>query len=125
MDARHADRYRLDAAVEAWTAGRDKIDLARALQRHGVPAAPVLRAPEWIEDAQLAYDRYFASLPGPDATVLRCDGLAPRIDGERDYSDWLPAPSPGQHTSEVLIEVLGLDTAAMASLLARQGGRRP
>jgi crotonobetainyl-CoA:carnitine CoA-transferase CaiB-like acyl-CoA transferase len=120
MSSRHADQVRLDAAVEAWTSGQDKIDLARALQRHGVPAAPVLRAPEWIEDAQLAYDRYFASLPGPDAAVLRCDGLAPRIDGGRDYSDWGPAPAPGQHTSEVLTGLLGLDSAAVASLLARQ-----
>ncbi len=119
MPSRHADRHRLDARVEAWTVEHDKIDLARALQRHGVPgAAPVLRAPEWIEDAQLAYDRYFASLPGPDATVLRCDGMAPRIDGGRDYSDWRPAPSPGQHTSEVLAGVLGLDAAAVASLVA-------
>jgi crotonobetainyl-CoA:carnitine CoA-transferase CaiB-like acyl-CoA transferase len=120
MPSRQADRYRLDAAVEAWTASHDKIDLARALQRHGVPAAPVLRAPEWIEDAQLAYDRYFASLPGPEASVLRCDGLAPRTDGGRDYSDWVPAPLPGQHTGEVLTEVLGLDTAEVALLLAAQ-----
>lgn len=120
MASRHADRHRLDGVVEAWTAGHDKIDLARALQRHGVPAAPVLRAPEWVEDAQLAYDRYFASLPGPEGTVLRCDGLGPRIDGERDYSDWLPAPAPGQHTSEVLTGVLGFDTAAIAALIARE-----
>ncbi len=64
MPARTADRSRLDESVEAWTVRHDKIDLARALQRRGVPAAPVLRAPEWMEDAQLAYDRYFASLPG-------------------------------------------------------------
>jgi crotonobetainyl-CoA:carnitine CoA-transferase CaiB-like acyl-CoA transferase len=118
MASRLADQPRLDARVEAWTVGHDKIDLARALQRHGVPAAPVLRAHEWIEDAQLAYDRYFATLPGPDATILRCDGLAPRFDGERDYSDWRPAPAPGQHTSEVLAGVLGLDAAAVASLVA-------
>jgi crotonobetainyl-CoA:carnitine CoA-transferase CaiB-like acyl-CoA transferase len=120
MPARVADRARLDQSVESWTVGHDKIDLARALQRRGVPAAPVLRAPEWLEDAQLAYDRYFASLPGRDATVLRCDGLALRIDGRRDYSGWTPAPSPGQHTSEVLMGVLGLDGAAVASLLDRK-----
>ena len=107
-------------AVEAWTADHDKIDLARALQRRGVPAAPVLRAPEWMEDAQLAYDRYFASLPGRDANILRCDGLALHIDGRRDYSDWVPAPSAGQHTSDVLMGVLGLDRAAVASLVDRK-----
>ncbi len=120
MSSRHADRHQLDASVEAWTVRHDKIDLARALQRRGVPAAPVLRVPEWMEDAQLAYDRYFSSLPGRDGTILRCDGMAPRIDGGRDYSDWVPAPSPGQHTSEVLLGVLGLDTAAVASLVDRK-----
>lgn len=120
MSSRHADRPELDARVEAWTLRHDKIDLARALQRRGVPAAPVLRAPEWMEDAQLAFDRYFALLAGRDATVLQCDGLALRIDGERDYRDWVPAPSPGQQTSEILAGVLGLGAAAVESLVARK-----
>ena len=120
MPSRVADRSQLDERVEAWTVDHDKIDLARALQRRGVPAAPVLRAPEWMEDAQLAYDRYFASLPGRDANILRCDGLALHIDGRRDYSDWVPAPSAGQHTSDVLMGVLGLDRAAVASLVDRK-----
>jgi hypothetical protein len=56
-------------------------------------------------------------LPGRDGTIRRCDGMAVRIDGRRDYSDWVPAPAPGQHTSEVLMGVLGLDRAAVVSLV--------
>src|SRR5216683_3229788 len=117
MSSRLADRGQLDAAVGTWTIRHDKLDLAQALQRRGVPAAPVLRAPEWMDDAQLAYDHYFSSLPGRDETVLRCDGMAPRIEGSRDYSDWVPAPSPGEHTSEVLTEILGMDESKVASLV--------
>ncbi len=119
MSSRNTDRRHLDASVEAWTVRHDKIDLARALQHRGVPAAPVLRAPEWMDDVQLGFDRYFASLPGRDARVLRCDGLPLRINGGRDYSDWVPAPSPGEHTSEILLGRLGLDRQAVASLVAR------
>jgi crotonobetainyl-CoA:carnitine CoA-transferase CaiB-like acyl-CoA transferase len=108
----------LTAILGAWTATRDKHDIAARLQAAGVHAAPVQCARD------LNASRYF-----------RDRGLTQRVRhplaGEHDYqgvplhiavidlSIRKPAPCFGQHNDEVLGE-LGYDAAAIAAL--RDGG---
>lgn len=117
--ARVADRTALDAEVAAWTAGRDKRELAAALQARRVAAAPVLRTPEWMADPALVGAGFFSTLPNRDLPVLHADGLAPVIDGNRDYGPWRPAPAPGEHSADILHGLLGLDRATVDGLTRR------
>jgi crotonobetainyl-CoA:carnitine CoA-transferase CaiB-like acyl-CoA transferase len=116
---RVAFRAELDGAVADWTAGRDKRELAAALQRRGVAAAPVLRAPEWMDDPALVEAGFFSTLPNADLPVLHADGLPPVIDRTRDYHGWQPAPAPGADGPDVLHGLLGLDPATVDALVRR------
>lgn len=118
MEWRCRHRPALDAVLDGWARGYGKGELASALQDRGVPAAPVLRVSEWMEDETLQEASYFSTLPGRDGRPLRSDGLCLRIDGIRDYTGWRPAPAPGQHTSEILAGVLGMDAGAVERLVA-------
>ncbi|GAB3187244.1 CaiB/BaiF CoA transferase family protein [Nesterenkonia suensis] len=113
-DGRRRHHDRLDERIERITSGWDSEDLAARLQACGVPASPVLRPAEVIEHPQLSalgfprvnadtgiVDRGFvASL---SATPGRTDRRAPRI---------------GEHTVEVLRDVLHYDSSEVQELYA-------
>ncbi len=103
------------AALEEFTSRQDKHELAAALQAAGVPAAPVLSAPEWLADSQLEARGYFSYLADADRDPRQGDGLPLCLDGTRGYEHWRRAPTLGEHNAELLRE-LGLDPAAIDAL---------
>ncbi len=113
--ARRTQEDALDAAIEVWTSGFDKIELALALQQRGVAAAPVLNAPELLADEHLDARGYFTHLGGIDIEPLTYPGNPVLVDGERER-DWVGAPGLGQHNTEVLSELLGLSEDEIAAL---------
>jgi crotonobetainyl-CoA:carnitine CoA-transferase CaiB-like acyl-CoA transferase len=114
---RCAHRADLDAAVESWTIGRAPDDLAEELQSAGVPAAPVMQAPQWMTDPQLVARDYFVDLDEPDAGPKRYDGLPLVLDGERPTPSWRAAPMLGEHNAEVLTTVARLGDDDVAALV--------
>lgn len=100
--------------VAAAVRGRDRDFLAEALQARGVAAAPVFAAEEVMADEHLA--RYFVDLDHPRVGRKRYLGGPTRWHGRPREFEYRPAPLLGQHTDEVLAEVLGLDEAELARL---------
>ncbi|MCW8085578.1 CaiB/BaiF CoA transferase family protein [Sabulicella glaciei] len=103
----------LARATQHW----DAVALAEALQAQGVPAGPVLDARGVLEDPQLAARDHWARLPheevGPtvyNASPIVMDGL-PRHPSRA-------APLLGQHTREVLENMLGLAPSEVDELAA-------
>lgn len=114
---RRAHHRQLDAAIGAWTAGRDKFEAMERLQRAGVPAGAVLNAKDLLENPQLAHRGFFVEATGRDGEPVRMPGTPIRIDGwVRD--EWHAAPAVGEHTVAVLRDLLGLSEAAIAALAA-------
>lgn len=106
----------LEAVVSAWTAHRDPAAAAAALQRGGVPAAPMNRAADVLSDPQLTHRRVFSALHHP-----LFDGPIPSETGPAPYThipraDLRPAPLPGEHTRDICQKVLGMDSAEIAAL---------
>ncbi len=93
---------------------RDRDFLAEALQARGVAAAPVMPAEEVMADEHLA--TYFVDLDHPVVGPKRYLGGPTRWHGRPREFDYRPAPLLGQHTDEVLAEVLGLGQAELAAL---------
>ncbi len=109
----------LEAAVTAWTSARSREEAAAALQAAGVAAFPVLTTGDVAADPVLAARDFWVELPHPEVGVRRHAGIPWRLSGT-PLRVRRPAPTLGQHTDEVLREVLDLPAAEIARL--RQDG---
>ena len=118
-DTRQAWREELEAAVSAWTAGREPGDVEQRCQDAGVAAHRVQNAPELAADPQLAHLGHWLevehSLHGPTIVEAARFWMSRTPIGPRRG-----APTLGEHTFEVLTELLGYDGDRVADLAAAE-----
>jgi crotonobetainyl-CoA:carnitine CoA-transferase CaiB-like acyl-CoA transferase len=93
---------------------RPRAEWMTLLESNDVPFAPVHNIPDVIDDPQIKHLETFRTLRHPTEGDIASIRRPIRIDGGRDGSDLL-APTLGQHTGEVLLE-LGYDDAAIAEM---------
>ncbi len=106
----------LDEEIARWTSTQDAWELTDRLQTAGVPAAPVTGPTDFDNPdfpsrgfGQRLDHEHVKTFPGPAA---RLNGRAPEI--RRG------PPNLGEHTEEVLAEILGLSPEELSKL--REGG---
>jgi len=116
---RKAAEDELDELLAAWCAGRTRWEATEALQAAGVAAFPTLSPRDLAEDPHLRARGFLTERPHPEVGVRVHSGVPWLIDGE-DTTVRHAAPLLGQHTDEVLRDLLGLDPAAIDAL--RAGG---
>ena len=107
-----------DADVSEWTRARDKTVVADALQRAGIPAAPMNRAVDLLTDPQLTFRKVFSDMTHPlfDAPMPSETGPAPYV--HIAPAEFRPAPMPGQHTREICQKLLAMDADEIDRLVA-------
>jgi len=104
-----------NALTRAWPAA----DLLTALEAAGIPSGPINSYPQVFADPQVQHRGVAQRMPHPTAgEVTLCASPLRFVDGPPPPAPTAP-PTIGQHTDEVLHEVLGLDEATIASLHAR------
>ena len=97
-------------------AEQDAETLAAHLQEHGIPAYPVRDGRDLVErDPQLAAGGFYVELDHPLAGRVAHEGVVAHL-CDTPGSLWEPAPLLGQHTDELLTELLGLTPAELAAL---------
>ena len=107
----------LDRHVRAWTRSRRPDELTRVLQDAGVPAGEVARGEELLDwDPQLAHRGFWQTLDHPEIGPYRAPAHAFRLSNAPCEME--PAYLLGQHTAQVLHEILGLPDAEIARLTA-------
>ena len=113
-DGRRAQHDRLDEVLAAWAAGHDLDVAAERLVAAGVPAAPARDPRLAARHPQFVARGYHEVVDHPVTGPLPIPTLPFRIDGA---APWVRRPAPlfGQHTDEVLTELLGLDPAELAA----------
>ncbi len=107
----------LDAALSRWLRTADPAAMEQRFQSAGVPAGQLLSMKGHSEHIHFVGRGYPLPMEQPGCGPLLMEGPAfvtssmgrPRCD---------PAPMPGQHTSDICRELLGLDDAAIADLVA-------
>jgi crotonobetainyl-CoA:carnitine CoA-transferase CaiB-like acyl-CoA transferase len=115
--ARRAAHDRIDAALAEACAGADRDALVERLLAAGIPAAPVVHPSELARNPQLRARGFFETVVHPVTGTHELPGLPMRFSA---LSRWYrrPAPTLGEHTADVLRELLGLDDVAIDTLRA-------
>ena len=122
-DARYAtlagrltNQDELDAAIAAWTATRTPAEAEATLQAGGVPAHAVIRASSAVDDPQLVHRGHLVRVPHS----LHGESV---VEGSRFRLSRTPArigqpPAVGEHTEQVIRDILGYDDERIADLAA-------
>ena len=128
-DGRLADRAGWSAhlddvirpGVEAWAAGRTKLEAARELARNGVAAGPVNTAADIVADAHVRQRAFVHERRGGDGTPVRVVGNPVAFRGSStDPTEPARWPLLGADTDRVLGSRLGLSAADIDDLRARR-----
>ena len=117
LSARLARRDEIDAALAAACADEEPFGLAERLRRAGVPAYAVLRATDLNDDPQLRHRQFFVDLDHPRIGRVHYDGPV-SILSATPHAPTHAGPPIGQHTFEVLHELLGYTDDEIAELAA-------
>ena len=106
-EARRENHDGLDRIISEWTIGLEAYDLTRKLQRLGVPAGPVLRGPDLLQDAHYKDRGTFVTVDHPQVGPKQYPGIPWKMSATPGVVRW-PSPTLGQHNREVYGELLGL-----------------
>ncbi|HKA54351.1 MAG TPA: CoA transferase, partial [Candidatus Binatia bacterium] len=112
---RKANEDELEQLLTAWTAERDRWEVTRVLQAAGVAAFPSLSSKDLTEDPHLNERGFFARLPHPEVGVRTHTGI-PWLLTNVPNGVRAPAPLLGEHTDQVMREVLGYSEEDLAKL---------
>ncbi len=107
----------LDARIGDWTRTQGARAVMTTLQRLGVPAGMVQRSSDLLCDPQYRHRRFHQPLDHPEMGRVPYSGHQWRIHGYESGPRW-HAPVLGQHSFEVLSEILELGDEAIGELVA-------
>jgi formyl-CoA transferase/succinyl-CoA--D-citramalate CoA-transferase len=105
----------LDELVAAWTSTAPCDDVLATLDAHGVPAGRIFTAPDMLTDPQYLAREMVQRITSTQGWEVPMTGVVPRFT-ETPGTIRHAGPRLGQHTDDVLREVLDLDDAAIAAL---------
>jgi len=112
---RHAAHDAIDAGLTAWTRERTKQEVAKTLQRHGVPCGPMFTGGDQLDDPHLAERGFPRWVTQQDLGRICLEGPAFRGSRMTD-ADIFQAPRLGEHTRDICRDLLGMDDAEIDRL---------
>lgn len=107
----------IDEVVSAWTSERDPVSAARELQAAGVPAGVVQRSSDLLKDPQYAHRGFYRELEHGEMGRIPYAGHQYRI-SDYDNGPRGPAPQLGEHSFQVLTELLGMSDEEVGEAFA-------
>ena len=107
----------IDAALAAWTSERAAASVARELQAAGVPAGVVQRSSDLLRDPQYVHRGFYRELEHGEMGRVPYAGHQYRI-SDYDNGPRGPAPQLGEHSFQVLTELLGMSDEEVGQAFA-------
>ncbi|MER3420886.1 MAG: formyl-CoA transferase [Chloroflexota bacterium] len=117
---RLAHRKELVQEIQRLIEQRPADEWLRLLNENGIPAGPINTVPQALADPQVQALGVVRTLPHPTAGEIQVIGPPFRFSETQAEVRSAP-PLLGQHTEQVLRELLGMDDAAIAALRAEGG----
>ena len=112
---RKQNEAEIEKLLTEWTSQRDRWAVTEILQAAGVAAFPAMSASDLAEDKNLQAHGAFSRLPHPEVGPRLHMGI-PWLLTESPNGVQAPAPLLGQHTDEVMQDVLGYSAGEIAQL---------
>lgn len=112
-DERKMHEREIDAEVEKWTLQHTTAEIEAMLNDAGVPVGVVKSVDDLIHDPQIAHREMLVEHDHPRAGRIKFPGNPMKL-RETPPDPTRRAPVLGEHTDEILGEVLGMDEAQIA-----------
>ena len=113
--ARGANQEVLDQIIANWTETMNSAELEEVLQNYGVPEGKIYRAPEMLSDPHFAFREDIISVAHRAFGELKMHGVFPKLSETPGKVRW-SGPELGEHNTEVLGGLLGLDPGTLEKL---------
>lgn len=117
VHGRKAQEHLIDRHVSEWTREQDKKSVANALWQGGVPSGELLHPNELDTDPQLRSRQAFRPFDRDPIGAVTVPAVPFRF-SDADVRPTRPAPRLGEHSKEVLQEILDMSDEEFASLEA-------
>ena len=117
--ARGANQRELDELVERWTLTLTTREVLDLMDKFGVPAGLIYRAPDMLEDPHFQARNAIRDVPHPDFGTLKMQNVAPRL-SETPGAIRSPSPQLGEHNEEIYRGLLGFSAERYAGLQERK-----
>ena len=108
-----------DLIVERWTVTQDRFQLQEMLQGHDIAAHIVVDSADAVADPQLIHRNHFRRVPQTYAGETIVEGSHYQLSRTPSETLW-GGPPIGEHTFEVLSDMLGYDGDQIADLAAAE-----
>ncbi len=105
---REAQKALIDEKISAWTIEFTPDEIMHKCQLSGVPAGVVSNGEDLYSNPQLRARDYVVEIDHPMPGLIEHPGLTIKISG-LGKGTFNPAPTPGQHTEEILRSTLNLN----------------
>ena len=113
--ARGANQAELDSLIGEWTATMTSAGLEALLNEHSVPNGKIFTAPDMLADAHFAAREAVVRLAHPQLGEFAMQNVVPKLSDTTGEIRWV-GPELGEHTDEVLGDLLDIDDVALAEL---------
>ncbi len=107
-------QLKIDAAISDWCSKHTIQAVITQLEAVRVPVGPIYNAQDMAEDPHFQARGLFEKVEVTGGTVT-IPGMAPKLVGTPGSTQW-PGPVLGQHTKDVLTQLLGVDEERLAAL---------
>ena len=113
--ARGAAQHALDDQISAWTSTHEADPLLALLEDAGVPAGRTYRPQDMLRDPHMIARGSLVTVPDATFGELVMQNVTPRLSRTPGSIRWT-GPALGEHTHEVLHDLLGYDDPAIDTL---------
>lgn len=105
----------VNGIVQDWVRTKTRAELQKLLDDHGVPISPIYSIKDIFEDPHYKARENIVEVDHPRLGKVKIPGIVPKF-SETPGSVRLRAPDLGEHTEEILKELLDFDEDAISSL---------